>query len=62
MSVFSMTYDWIGGHIFLTEDHGFQIELLTINGEGTGSFLLHDVQQTRNLPRPGDVVFDMDDR
>ena len=60
--MFSMTYDWIGGHIFITEDQGFQIELFTINGEGVGSFHLHDVQQTRNLPRPGNVIFDMDDR
>ena len=62
VSAFSMTYDWMGGQVFLTEDQGFQIELVTVNGEGVGSLLLHDVQQTRILPRPGDIAFDVDDR
>ena len=62
VSAFSMAYDWMGGQIFLTEEQGFQIELVTVNGEGLGSLLLHDVQQTRTLLRPGDVVFDVDTR
>ena len=51
----SLAYDWVDGHVFVTEKGGFQIELLTVNGEGRGS-LLEDIQS------PSDVVFDVGSR
>ena len=51
----SLAYDAEGGHIFATEVAGFQIELLTVNGDGVGS-LLDDIQS------PSDVVFDGETR
>ena len=54
----SIAYDWLGGQVFLTKELGFQMELVTANGEGGNSLLFHDVQQTSL----GDVVFDVGDR
>ena len=62
MSVLSIAYDWLGGQVFLTKELGFQMKLVTANGEGGDSLLFDNVQQTRNLSRLGDVVFDVDDR
>lgn len=58
----SLAYDWVGGHIFATERTGFQIELMTINGDGVGSVLDFDVDQKYQLNILGDVVFDSDTR
>ena len=58
----SLAYDWVGGHIFATERIGFQIELMTVNGEGVGSVLDFDVDQKYQLNILGDVVFDSDRR
>ena len=62
MSVLSIAYDWLGGQVFLTRELGFQMKLVTVNGEGGDSLLFDNVQQTRNLSRLSDVVFDVDDR
>ena len=39
--------------MFLTEDGGFQIEQLSINGEGVGGML-------EDLNQPGDLAIDAD--
>ena len=53
-----------GGHVFITEKQGFQIELLTVNGGGRGSLLdIRDAMRRTGslvLDRPGDLAFDSD--
>ena len=57
LNTISMAYDWFGGQLFVTESSGFQIELLTLNGESVGS-LLKFTDNPLSLNKPGEVVFD----
>ena len=57
INTFSMAYDWFGAHIFVTETTGFQIELLTLNGENVGS-LLKLGNNPLSVQKPGELVFD----
>ena len=61
IETFSMAYDWFGGQMFVTENAGFQIELLTLNGESVGSLLRLD-DNPLFAQKPGEVVFDDDNR
>ena len=57
LDTFSMAYDWFGGQVFVTESNGFQIELLTVNGDSVGS-LLKLSNNPLSLDKPGEVVLD----
>ena len=57
LETFSMAFDWFGGQLFVTEDDGFQIELLTLNGDNIGS-LLKFAENPLYLDKPREVVFD----
>ena len=57
IDTFSMAYDWFGAHMFVTETTGFQIELLTLNGENVGSLLKLE-NNPLSLQKPGELVFD----
>ena len=61
IETFSMAYDWFGGQVFVTETSGFQVELLTLNGEDVGS-LLELAENPLFLEKPGEVVFDDESR
>ena len=57
LETFSMAYDWFGGQLFVTENNGFQIDLVTLNGDNVGS-LLKFPENPLMLDKPGEVVFD----
>lgn len=57
LDTFSMAYDWFGGQVFITESNGFQIELLTLNGDNVGS-LLKFSDNPLSVDKPGEVVLD----
>ena len=61
IETFSMAYDWFGGQVFVTETSGFQIELLTLNGESLGS-LLKLADNPHHLQKPREVVIDDENR
>ena len=60
MQPFSLAYDWMGGHIFLTDANSFEIKVVTVNGEGRGSMLEAKVDDTRGsiLHKPGELAVD----
>ena len=57
LETFSMAYDWFGGQLFVTENKGFQIDLVTLNGGNIGS-LLKFPENPLMLDKPGEVIFD----
>ena len=57
LDTFSLAYDWFGGQVFITETNGFQIELLTLNGENIGSLLKLE-NNPLSLKKPGELVLD----
>ena len=56
---FSMAYDWLGGHFFITERRGFELKMAVVNGPGRGTIV--NLVNNR-LPKPGQVFMDSRNR
>ncbi len=59
LQLFSLAYDWRGGHVFLTEEDSFELKMAVTNGDGKGTML--DITGVR-VSKPGQVFVDSSHR